>query len=208
MSLPLTPRTRHWLGSKTEQVPYNPNSDLFWIGICSNCAAWRDRLVTFTSIASSPPMRGGRDPLVVVEHRVDDRLLLLPVGRGQALEIIAADVEEGSVALTLQIEGRDRFLDVDGRETLALDAVILQEPLVRQKRDVPAPFPSLVEIEQAGRFERAAVVPVAGAVGRFQKGAAVALDDAGGADVVDAGFKPMTPLDLAEHALAGEEGRG
>src|SRR5690606_31328459 len=50
---------------------------------------------------------GRRETLVVVENRMNQRLLLLPVGGGQALEIVAADVEERPVALALEEEGGD-----------------------------------------------------------------------------------------------------
>ena len=150
----------------------------------------------------------GRETLVVVEDRSDDRLLLLPIVAGQGLEIIAPHVEVGAIALALEEEGRDRFLDVVRAEALAADLVVRQEPLVRQQGDVPAPAPVLVDVEEARRLERAAEVAVACAIGAGEKGLGLPLRNAGRPHVVGAVLEPVAPFDLAEHALPAQEGRG
>ena len=177
-------------------------------GICEKCVASRVRLVRLSlNVDLAAERARAVGALLVVGDRVHDGQLLLPVVARQASEVVAAGVEPGAVALALQVDRRDRLLEVERLDALALDAVVGQEPLVREHRDVPAPAPFLVDVETPGGLDRAAEIAVLGAERRRQERRVVALEDAGEADVVGAGEQAMAPFGLAENALAREEGR-
>gem|GEM_PF-4560474 len=136
-----------------------------------------------------------------------DRLLLLPVLVGQRAEVVATQIEEAGITATRQIDRGGRFLEVGRGDALALDLVVLQEPLVGRQRDIPAPLPLLVDVEAPRRLDGPAERLVAGTQRRRQEGLLVLLEDAGRADVVGAVHQPVPPLHLAEDALAAEDGR-
>ncbi len=137
---------------------------------------------------------------------MDERLLRLDVVGGQALDVVAAQVEEAAARLARQVEARDRLREEVRRQRVGRDLVVEQVEFIRECGDVPAVLEVIVELELALGVDVAAQPLARRAVGTAGEGAGIGLVDAGEAEIVQAVVGPLTELAGAEEALVGEHG--
>ena len=173
--------------------------------IASKAGSCRLMLVRLLRSDSSPPSTGAVEDVFVVQHRMDDRNLLLIVDAGEAVEIDRAQVEEAALAAALQIGLRR---DVVGRRPQQVrrrefvEPVVLVIALVGDDGAIPAVDPAVVDPELAGRVDVAAPRPI---TRRAAERIRIELEDSRGPDRVRAVHQPMTPLALNQRTLLGGE---
>lgn len=91
--------------------------------------------------------------LVVVHDRQHIWLLWLKIMARQALEVIAAQIEIAAVSLPGEISGRSHLAVIVGRDGLVRNPIVVDVPLVRQQREIPAVLPEIAQVEFAYTFE-------------------------------------------------------
>ena len=103
--------------------------------------------------------------VAVVEHRMDDRDVVLHVGFREAVIVDAADVEIAAIAAAGQVQLRDAFDRLPAQETggalVGREPVVLVVGRVARKHAIPAPHPLIAQRELARGFEAAAKVAIA-----------------------------------------------
>ena len=142
----------------------------------------------------------------VVDHRIDDRDLLL-VAR-EAQEVHRARIEEAAIADAGQIELRKGFRrqaqERSERIAIGRQAIVRHEIIVGEHDAVPADHPFVVQRELALGFDAAAELAVARQAGEI---AGVELVDAVDADLVGAVHQALAEFGLEQHALLGGDAR-
>src|SRR5262249_14710493 len=126
------------------------------------------------------------EDVIVIDHRMDDRNLLLTVRAREPIEIHRACVEEAALAASLEVDLRRHEVrrgcqETAGLET-AVEAVVLEVGAVGDQRPIPAVDPLVAQPELARRLDAAAEIAKARQVALVEECLLVELEDAGAAD--------------------------
>src|SRR5262249_12067681 len=98
--------------------------------------------------------------ILVVDDGMHDRQLALNVGLGQAVKVHRAGLEIAAIAAPGEVKLRKCIVRCQSQQIARLQAllqrIVIKVAPVRKQGAVPAPDPSLREIELARRFKTAA----------------------------------------------------